>query len=103
RYMFLALATLAPLVIVRPLRLAYAGLSALFVLDLWYAYAFFNSTWHVRDLHVRPWFDWLLGGFATDTWQRRVWSLAVTLIALGVGWLALRWAERSTQVLEPVP
>ena len=37
RYMFLALACLSPLVFTRSLRLAYAGLCGLFVLNLWYA------------------------------------------------------------------
>ena len=53
-------------------RLAYAGLSALFLLNLWYPYAYFNSQWRTQapassDFHVQPWFDWLFGGFATDT------------------------------------
>ena len=52
RYLFLALATLAPLVVVRALRLVYAGLSALFLLSLWYPYAFFNTQWRVRDAAV---------------------------------------------------
>src|SRR5262249_3494504 len=60
RYMFLALATLGPLLFLRPLRYAYAALSALFLLNLWYAYAFFNSQHHAQTLHVEPWFDWLL-------------------------------------------
>jgi Gpi18-like mannosyltransferase len=96
RYMFLALATLAPLVVLRPLRLAYGALSVLFVLNLWYPYAYFNSGWHVQGFHYQPWFNWILGGFSNDTWQKRVWSVAVTLVALGVTWAGLRWAERST-------
>ena len=64
RYMFLALVFFAPLVFVRPLRLAYAALSALFLLNLWYPYAFFNTRWwHVQGFHFDPWFDWLFGGF----------------------------------------
>jgi hypothetical protein len=103
--MFMSLAVLAPLVILHPLRLAYAGLSALFVLNLWYPYAFFNEQWKsagydVEDFHYNPWFDWLLGGFATDTWQKKVWSLAVTAIALVVAWGGARWAERAPPVGE---
>jgi hypothetical protein len=41
--MFYSLALLAPLVFIRPLRLAFAALCGLFVLDLWWAYAYFNS------------------------------------------------------------
>jgi Gpi18-like mannosyltransferase len=95
RYMFLALACLAPLVFMRPLRLAYAGLSGLFILNLWYPYAYFNSQWGVQDFHYQPWFNWIFGGFANDTWQRRVWSIAVTAIVFAVAWVGLRWAERS--------
>jgi Gpi18-like mannosyltransferase len=95
RYMFLALACFGPLVVVRPLRFAYAALSTIFVINLWFPYAYFNSGWHVQALHFQPWFDWVLGGFATDTWQKKVWSIAVTLIALAVTWLGMQWAGRS--------
>ena len=81
--MFLALACLAPLVVRAP---AAAGATrrspALFILNLWYPYAYFNSQWHVEDFHFQPWFDWIFGGFATDTWQKKLWSLAVVAIAL---------------------
>ena len=95
RYVFVALACLAVLVFARPLRLPYAALSGLFLLNLWYPYAFFNSQWGVQDFHYQPWFDWIFGGFANDTWQRTVWSLAFTAIVLATAWIALRWAERS--------
>src|SRR6266511_590545 len=95
RYMFLALAALAPLVFIRPLRWALAGLSGLFILNLWYPYAYFNSQWGVQDFHYNPWFDWIFGGFATDTWQKRVWSLAVVAIALAVTWFGVRWAAQT--------
>jgi Gpi18-like mannosyltransferase len=98
RYMFLSLAVLAPLVIVPRLRLALAGLSALFVLNLWYPYAYFNSAWKVQAFHFQPWFDWIFGGFANDTWQKKVWSLAVTAITLAVAGRGFRWVER----LEPL-
>src|SRR6266540_3354019 len=91
RYMFLALAALAPLVFIRPLRWALLGLSGLFILNLWYPYAYFNSQWGVQDFHYNPWFDWIFGGFATDAWQKRVWSLAVVAIALAVTWFGVRW------------
>ena len=103
RYMFLSLATLAPLVFLRPLRLAYAGLSCLFVLNLWYPYAYFNAQWKVQDFHYNPWFNWLIGGFATDTWQKKVWSLAVTVIAIVVAWRGVRWLNRGEGEPEPAP
>ena len=96
RYMFLALATLAPLVVLRSFRYAYAILSALFVINLWYPYAYFNSQWHVEDLHFQPLFGWIFGDFTNDTWQKKVWSVAVTLVTLGVAWLSFRWSELST-------
>jgi Gpi18-like mannosyltransferase len=99
RYMFLSLAVLTPLVFVPRLRLALAGLSALFLLNLWWPYAYFNSQWRVEDLRLQPFFDWLYGGFATDTWQKRVWSLAVVAIALAVTWRGVRWVGE----LEPRP
>jgi Gpi18-like mannosyltransferase len=98
RYMFLALATLAPLVIVRAFRLVYAGLSALFVLNLWYPYAFFNSQWRVQALHWQPLFGWLFGPFANDTWQKRVWSVAVAVIALLVARRGVWWVMSRGQV-----
>jgi Gpi18-like mannosyltransferase len=93
RYMFLSLACLSPLAFIRPLRLVLAGLSGLFVLNLWYPYAYFNSQWGVQDLRINPWFDWIFGGFATDTWQRKVWSLAVTAIAILAAWRGLQWVQ----------
>jgi Gpi18-like mannosyltransferase len=98
RYMFLSLACLAPLVFLRPLRLALAGLSGLFVLNLWYPYAYFNAQWQVQDLRYNPWFDWTFGGFQTDSWQKKVWSLAVTAIAILLAWRGIRWVRE----LEPL-
>lgn len=95
RYMFLSLLVLAPLVFARPLRLGYVALSALFVLNLWYAFAYFNSQYGVQDFHYEPWFGWLFGGYRT-TVQTRFWSLTVTAVALTTAAAGLRWAERST-------
>ena len=93
RYMFLALVVFAPVIFLRPLRIVYAALSALFLLDLWAPYAFYNTVWwHVQGFHYNPWFDWLLGGFVTDPWQKKVWSALVTAIALVVAWRGARWA-----------
>jgi Gpi18-like mannosyltransferase len=103
RYMFLALAGLTPLVFVRQLRLALAGLSALFILNLWYPYAFFNAEWHVQDFHVQPLFGWLFGPFTNDTWQKKVWSLAVVAIAFAVAWRGIRWVAQLQPATETVP
>jgi dolichyl-phosphate-mannose-protein mannosyltransferase len=100
RYMFYSLAFLTPLVFLRPLRLAFAALSGLFVLNLWYPYAFFNSHAWLGGPCALPapgcfGFDSVFGGFATDTWQKKVWSIAVTAIALTVAWFGIRWAAGS--------
>jgi hypothetical protein len=91
RYLFLTLACLAPILFVRPVRLIYAALSSLFLLDLWYAYADFNIRVNAQTLRFEPWFDWLYGGFATDPWQKKVLSLAVTAIALLAAWRGIQW------------
>src|SRR5205823_14606947 len=101
RYLFLSLACLAPLAVLRPLRLALAGLSGLFVLNLWYPYAFFNSQWKVDGLRYNPWFDWTFGGFETDTWQKKVWSLALAAIAILVAWRGMRWVQESRPSRKP--
>ena len=68
----------------RPLRLVYVGpvgalpprpLVPVRVLQLAVATS--------RHLQLQPWFDWLFGGFDTDTWQKKLWSLAVTADRLG--------------------
>jgi hypothetical protein len=97
RYLFLTLGCLAPLLLARPFRLAYAALSGLFLFNLWYPYAGFNTREHVQALRFEPVFDWLYGGFATDPWQKKAWSLAVTVVALVVAWRSMRWLEE----LEP--
>jgi hypothetical protein len=91
RYLFLTLACLAPILFVRPVRLIYAALSGLFLLDLWYAYADFNIRVNAQTLRFEPWFDWLYGGFATDPWQKKVLSLAATAIALLAAWRGIQW------------
>jgi Gpi18-like mannosyltransferase len=94
RYMFLGLASLAPVVFLRPLRVAYVALSGLFLLALWYPFTYFNAQWGVQSLHLEPWFGWLLGGYATDTWQKRAWSILVTVVVLAAVWTGLEAARR---------
>jgi Gpi18-like mannosyltransferase len=99
RYMFLSLVCLAPLVFARPLRLAYVALSGLFVVNLWYAFAYYNTQDHVQAFHYEPWFNWFFGGYG-DTWQNKMWSLTVTAVAFGVAIAGLRWAEQSAAAAE---
>jgi hypothetical protein len=67
RYLFLTLGCLALLVFGRRFLQTYAALSGLFLLNLWYLYAGFNT--RRRALRFEPLFGWLYGGFATDPWQ----------------------------------
>lgn len=95
RYSFLALASFAPLVFSKPIRRMYVALSGLFLLNLWYPYAVFNTQWRVQAFVFQPWFDWLEGGFAADPWQKKVLSLAFTIIAVVAAWRGVRWVEES--------
>jgi dolichyl-phosphate-mannose-protein mannosyltransferase len=100
RYMFYALALLAPLVFIRPMRLVFAGLSCLYALNLWWVYAYSNSRGDLGRPCSLPdpgclGFDSIFGGFATDSWQRKLFSLAVVAIAIAVAWFGVRWAGRS--------
>jgi hypothetical protein len=97
RYLFLTLVCLAPLVFARRFRLMYVALSVLFILNLWYPYTGYNTREHVQALRFEPVFDWLYGGFATNPWQKKVLSLAVTTIALAFARRCMRWLEQ----LEP--
>ena len=99
RYLFFALVCLAPLVVVRRLRLPYAALCGLFLLDLWYPYVYFNAEHHTQTLAVQPLFGWLFGGFTTDSVQRTVWSLLLTATALVTVRRALAWADESAAVV----
>ena len=63
-------------------------------------HAFFNAGARVQGFHFQPWFDWILGGFATDTWQKRVLSLAVVVVLVW-GWLAADF--RSSPANYPAP
>jgi dolichyl-phosphate-mannose-protein mannosyltransferase len=108
RYMFYSLAFLAPLVFVRQLRWAFALLSGLFFLNLWWVYAYSNSRGDLGRSCALPFpgcfgFDPIFGGFANDTWQKKLWSAAVTGIAIAVAWFGVRWAERSRQADGELP
>ena len=98
RYMFYALAFLTPLIFVRALRYSLGALSLLYVLNLWWVYAYNNSRGDLgRDVCALPapgcyGFDWVFGGFTMDTWQKKLFSVAVTLIAIAIAWHGVAWA-----------
>jgi hypothetical protein len=102
RYMFYALAFLAPVVFLRPVRLAFATLSGLFVLNLWWVYAYNNSRGDLGRSCSLPapgcfGVNWIFGGFATDPWQKKLFSLAVTAIALAIAWFGVRWVSSGAE------
>jgi len=91
RYMFPALALLAPLIFARPMRRAYVALSSIFVLNLWFAFGhdnglFKDAGYNVHTLRIEPWYGWMVGGSAFDAWQKRVLSALVMLIAVVLTW-----------------
>ncbi len=102
RYMFTSLVCFAPLLFVRQLRLTYAVLSGLFLLNLWYAFAFFNSRTSAEDLRFNPLFDWIFGGPSVDSWQNKLYSLAVAAVAVVVAFLGVRWVQDLRAPGEPV-
>jgi dolichyl-phosphate-mannose-protein mannosyltransferase len=103
RYMFYGLAFLAPLLFVPALRAAYAALSALYALNLWWVYAYNNSRGDLGRGCSLPdpgclGTDWIFGGFAEDAWQKKLASAAVLGITLAVAWFGAYWAGRAGRV-----
>jgi Gpi18-like mannosyltransferase len=102
RYAFTSVVLFAPLLFARPMRWVYGLLSAALLVNLWYAYAYYNSQVGVQSLRVDPLYGWLYGGYAFDTWQKRLISAIFTLGALAVAWQGFGWLRRVPAV-GPVP
>jgi hypothetical protein len=99
RYMFYALAFIAPLLFVRAIRLVYIALSGLYALNLWWVYAYNNSRGDLGHACALPFpgcvgVDPLLGGFAIDAWQKKAFSAAVVALAAGMAWYGAGWVAR---------
>jgi dolichyl-phosphate-mannose-protein mannosyltransferase len=95
RYLYLAVAGLAPFVAYRPLRWALAGLSIAFFLNVHFVYVYFSrnslppgDAWTIQPLYH------LLFGTAQDAWERKVLSILTSLGCLAVAWLGWRALER---------
>ena len=87
RYLFTTLALLAPVLAWHWLRRAFVALSVLFLLNLWYPFAYFNSQQDTPTLRAEPLFGWVFGPMlTTDTWQKKLLSLAVVATAGLVAW-----------------
>ena len=110
RYAFTSLVLFAPLLFARPIRWVYGLLSAALLLNLWYAFAYYNSQIPVQALRFEPLYDWLFGGFTFDTWQKKLLSGLFTLGALVVAWQGFGWraprsgggARRGPAAAEPI-
>src|SRR5439155_14587954 len=103
RYMFPAVALLAPLVFARQFRRVYGALSVLFLLSLWYPFVFYNTQYHVEALKLEPLYGWIFGGDSFYAWQKKVLSLMVLSIALLVFWRFARWIAELKPLGPPPP
>ncbi|HEX4904935.1 MAG TPA: DUF6541 family protein [Acidimicrobiales bacterium] len=109
RYLSTALALLAPLVVIRRVRHVYVALSVLYVVNLWYPFAYFNVPLNLEGLWFRPVFDWLFGPlFEMYTWQKRGWSIVALAACLAAVAMCVRVIEiaggteaRDGDALEP--
>jgi dolichyl-phosphate-mannose-protein mannosyltransferase len=92
RYLYLAVACLAPLVAYRPFRHALWILSLLFFLNVHFVYVLFAPGASIRGhaWTVRPLYDALFG-VARDAWQRKALSVATAAACLAVATLGWRW------------
>ncbi|HTD49661.1 MAG TPA: glycosyltransferase 87 family protein [Acidimicrobiia bacterium] len=109
RYLFPVLACLAPLVVWRGFRWIYVAVSTLFVLNMWYPFAvyngqwkYYNPTWKLTTFYYQPVFRWVFGNIAaTDTWQKKMWSLFMVVACVVLVGRGFRWIERRDDALVP--
>jgi dolichyl-phosphate-mannose-protein mannosyltransferase len=95
RYLYLAVAGLAPLVGHRPFRRALAIMSALFFLNVHFVYVLFSgSSLGDRAWTIHPVYRALFG-LAKDAWQRKALSIATATVCLAVATLGWRWLDRT--------
>jgi Gpi18-like mannosyltransferase len=94
RYVFTSLVLFAPLVFARPFRWVYGLLSAALLLNLWFAFSYYNRDIPGQSLRWEPVYGWLYGGFAFDTWQKKLISGLFTAGALLVAWQGFAWLRR---------
>ena len=94
RYLFPSLTLLAPLVGWPFARRAYVALSALFLVNLWFPYAYYNLQWQVGALAGQPLFSWVFGGLTTfETTQRRLLSLVTVCLCLLIAARVKAWTS----------
>jgi hypothetical protein len=109
RYLFPVIACLAPLALWRGFRWIYGVVSALFVLNLWYPFAVYNlswktynPTWKLTTFYYHPVFRWVFGNIdATDTWQKKMWSVFMVAACAVLVTRGFRWIERVDDTAVP--
>lgn len=102
RYLYLAVAGLAPFVGVRSLRWALIALSGLYFLNIHFVYVYFSQhavppggAWTIQPLYGA------LFGAARDAWQLKLLSAVTATACLGTALVGWRWLE--PDLAEPVP
>jgi Gpi18-like mannosyltransferase/predicted membrane-bound dolichyl-phosphate-mannose-protein mannosyltransferase len=96
RYLFLALACLAPLVAYRQLRRALVLLSGLYFLNVYFAYVYYVEYVKRHALKI----GWLFNavyGTAQDSPQKMLLSLATGLGCLWIAWRGWAWIRAGTE------
>jgi Gpi18-like mannosyltransferase len=95
RYLYLAVAGLAPLVGQRSFRRALAILSGLFFLNVHFVYVLFSpgSSSPRHAWTIQPIYNALFG-LAKDAWQRKALSVATATACLAVAILGWRWLNQ---------
>jgi hypothetical protein len=98
RYLMVALACLAPLILLKGARRAYVILSVLYLASLYFPYVYYGDQVGGSSLKIGVLYSGLYGGAAQDPVQKKLLSAIVLAMCM---WLAIagwRWlAERSSQ------
>jgi dolichyl-phosphate-mannose-protein mannosyltransferase len=101
RYLYLAVAVLAPLVGYRPFRSALAIMSGFFFLNVHFVYVLFagpsakGHAWTIQPVYNA------LFGVAKDAWQRKAFSVATTMACLALATLGWKWLDLHNGTSEP--
>ena len=100
RYLYLAVAGLAPFVSVRPFRWALAILSVCFLLNLHFVYVFYSqhSSPPGDAWTIQPVYD-VVFGTAKDAWQRKALSMVTATACLAVACLGWRSLDRRADAI----
>ncbi len=95
RYLYLAVAGLAPLVGHRLFRRALATMSVFFFFNVHFVYVLFShsSSPPGHAWTIQPVYDALFG-MARDAWQRKALSIATATVCLAVATLGWRWLDQ---------